>query len=135
MATPVKYKQPRLVNVVSVLLVATLLAAGWAGYEMVRVAFLRQEAYRMLEETGSAFAGRRQLYRKDAREREALRARMESQIRGVGVDDPEMETWIDVEGPTATLGAVFTAEYHWPFDVLEPYVRDVQIEHVVTLPD
>lgn len=135
MATPVKYKQPRLINVVSVTLVIALLAAGWAGYEAVRVGFLRQEAYRMLEETGSAFAGRRQLYRTDARERDALRSRMESQIRSVGVDDPDLETWIEVDGPTAKLGVVFTAQYHWPFDVFEPYTRDVQLEHTVTLPD
>jgi hypothetical protein len=135
MAQPVTYKKPRVVNVVSVILVVGLLAAGWAGYEMVRVAFLKQEAYRMLEETGSGFAGRRQLYRRDARELEYLRSRMESQIRSVGVDDPEMESWIEIEGPSARFGAVFSASYHWPFDVLQPYVRDVQIEHIVALPD
>lgn len=135
MAQPVKYKQPRVVNVVSVIFVVTLLAAGWAGYEMVRVGFLRQEAFRMLEETGSAFVGRRQLYRKDASELEHLRNRMESQIRSVGVDDPDLESWIELEGNSAQFGAVFTARYHWPFDVLEPYGRDVQIEHIVALPD
>ena len=134
-AEPVKYKQPRVINVVSVVLVLLLAAGGWAGYEMIRVAFLRQEAFRVLEETGSTFAGRRQLYRKDAREREALRGRMESQIRQIGVDDPELESWIEVEGTAANFGAVFTAEYHWPFDVLEPFRRDVQIEHLVTLPE
>jgi hypothetical protein len=89
----------------------------------------------MLEETGSGFSGRRQLYRRDAREVENLRNRMESQIRSVGVDDPDMESWIEIEGPTARFGAVFTVWYRWPFDVLQPYGSDVQIEHVVTLPD
>lgn len=135
MAQPVKYKQPRVVNVVSVIFVAALLAAGWVGYELVRVGFLRQEAFRMLEETGSAFAGRRQLYRKDASELDHLRQRMESQIRSVGVDDPDLESWIEIEGNSAQFGAVFTAWYHWPFDVIAPYGRDVQIEHVVALPD
>ncbi len=135
MAQPVKYKQPRVINVVSVILVLLLLAGGWTVYEMVRVGFLKQEAYRMLEETGSTFAGRRQLFRKDERARDQLRSRMESQIRGVGVDDPDIETWIDVEGSAVVLGAVFTARYHWPFDVLEPIARDVQIEHQVALPE
>lgn len=135
MAQPVKYKKPRAVNVVSVIFVLCLLAAGWAGYEVVRVGFLKQEAFRMLEETGSSFAGRRQLYRRDARELENLRNRMESQIRSVGVDDPELESWIEIEGPSARFGAVFTAWYHWPFDVFEPYGKDVQIEHIVALPD
>ncbi len=135
MAQPVKYKKPRAVNVVSVIFVLCLLAAGWAGYEAVRVGFLKQEAFRMLEETGSSFSGRRQLYRRDARELESLRNRMESQIRSVGVDDPELESWIEIEGPSARFGAVFTAWYHWPFDVFEPYGKDVQIEHVVALPD
>lgn len=135
MAQPVKYKKPRAVNVVSVIFVLCLLVAGWVGYELVRVGFLKQEAFRMLEETGSSFSGRRQLYRRDAREVENLRNRMESQIRSVGVDDPELESWIEIEGPSARFGAVFTAWYHWPFDVFEPYGRDVQIEHIVALPD
>jgi hypothetical protein len=132
---PVRYKQPRIINIVSVTVVLLLLAAGWVGYEVVRTTFLEQEAYRVLEETGSTFAGRRQLYRKDAREREALRARMQSQLVGIGIDDPEVETWIEVDGNRANLGAVYTTWYHWPFDVLSPYGRDVQIEHQVVMPE
>lgn len=135
MAQPVKYKQPRIINVVSVTLVLLLLAGGWAGWEMMRVAFMRQEVFRVIEETGSNFAGRRHLYRKDAQQRDALRGRMESQIRQLGVDDPELETWIDVDGQLADFGAVYTAEYHWPFDVFAPIRRDVQLDHHVALPE
>ncbi len=132
---PVRYKQPRVINVVSVTVVVLLVAAAYAGYEAIRVSFIKQEAYRVLEETSSTFAGRRQLYRKEARERELLRTRMASQLEGVGVLDPEMETWIEVEGGVAKFGAVYTAWYHWPFDVLAPIGADVQIEHVLTLPE
>ncbi len=135
MAQPTKYKQPRVINVVSVTLVIVLLSAAWAGYEMIRIGFLRQEAFRMVEETGSTFAGRRQLYRKNAAERDALRLRMESQIRSVGVNDPDLESWIEVEANSVHLGAVFTVWYRWPFDLLEPFPRDVQIEEIVVLPE
>ena len=89
----------------------------------------------MVEETGSTFAGRRQLYRKNAAERDALRLRMESQIRSVGVNDPDLESWIEVEANSVHLGAVFTVWYCWPFDLLEPFPRDVQIAEIVVLPE
>lgn len=132
---PVKYRQPRAINVVSVIVVLTLLAAGYAGYEIVMGTFLQQEAYRVLEETSSTFAGRRQLYRKDDQQREQLRVKMESQIRSIGVTDPDLETWIDVDGTRSTFGVVFTAYYHWPFDVLEPIPHEHQLEHELVMVD
>jgi hypothetical protein len=135
---PVRYKQPRAINLVSVTVVLLLVAGGYAAWEYGRVMFRRQEAYRVLEETGSALLGRSSLYREDAREREALRKRMAQQLREVGVTDPDAETWIDVESSgaqhEARCGVVYTAAYHWPFDVLAPIERDIQIEHTVVLP-
>jgi hypothetical protein len=135
MPSPVTYKPPRRINVVSVTVVACLLAAGWATYEWIRVMFLRQEAFRMLEETSSTFSGRRALYRQSPNEVELLRQRMESSIQGIGVEDPDLETWIELDGPNATFGAVFSAWYHWPMDVLAPVEREFQIEHAIALPE
>jgi hypothetical protein len=122
------------INPVSVTLVALLLAGGYAGYEFVRVEFTKQEAYRVLEETGSTFAGRHGLYRGDAKQREELRRKMEMQLVAIGISDPELETWIDVEADEAKLGVVYTAKYHWPFDVLQPIAREFQVEHALALP-
>lgn len=135
MAQPVTYKPPRRINVVSVTVVVMLAVAAWSGYEWIRVAFLRQEAFRMLEETSSTVSGRRGMYRNNPKELDLLRRRMESQIVGVGVDDPDLETWIEIEGTKANFGVVFSASYHWPMDVLEPIVREIQIEHVIDLPE
>lgn len=135
MAQPVKYKPPRRINPVSVTVVLALLAGAWTAYEGIRVAFLRQEAFRMLEEAGSTLSGRRGMYRQNPKEVDLLRSRMESQIVGIGVDDPDIETWIDIEGTKVSFGVVFTARYHWPMDVLEPIDRDIQIEHVIAVPE
>lgn len=122
-----------MINPVSVTLVALLLAGGYAGYEFVRVEFTKQEAYRVLEETGSTFAGRHALYRTDEKQREQLRRKMELQLVAIGISDPELETWIDVEPDAAKLGVVYTAKYHWPFDVLAPIDREFQVEHALPL--
>ena len=131
---PVKYRSPRVINPVSVTLVALLLAGGYAGYEFVRVEFAKQEAFRVLEETGSTFAGKHALYRSDPKQREELRRKMQSQLVAVGISDPALETWIDVEGDQAKLGVVYTAQYHWPFDVRAPITREFQVDYELALP-
>lgn len=131
---PVKYRSPRLINPVSVTLVALLLAGGYAGYEFVRVEFTKQEAFRVLEETSSTFAGRQSLYRADAKQRDELRRKMQLQLVAIGISDPAIETWIDVEGDQAMLGVVYTAQYHWPFDVRTPIDREFQVEYALALP-
>lgn len=127
---PVRYKKPRAINLVSVTLVLAVAALGYAGWEFARVLFLRQEAYRVLEETGSAFYGRRSLYRTEPLEVDALERKMMQRLREIGVSDPDAETWIEVEQDGAHFGVVYTAMYHWPLDVFAPIRRDVQIEHV-----
>ena len=131
---PVKYRSPRVINPVSVTLVALLLAGGYAGYEFIRVELTKQEAFRVLEETGSTFAGRHSLYRTDAKQREELRRKMQNDLVAIGVSDPALETWIDVEGEEAKLGVVYSTQYHWPFDVLTPIDREFQVEYVLALP-
>ncbi|MBC8070022.1 MAG: hypothetical protein IAG13_16915 [Deltaproteobacteria bacterium] len=128
---PVDYRKPRVINPVSVTLVAVLLAGGYAGYELVRVEFQRQEVFRVLEETGSTFAGKHSLYEKDAKQRELLRSRMQSQVVALGISDPELETWVDAAPGQAQLGVVYTASYHWPFDAFAPIAREIQLEHDV----
>ena len=130
---PVDYRKPRVINPVSVTLVVLLLAGGYAGYELVRVEFQRQEVFRVLEETGSAYAGKHSLYAKDAKQREQLRSRMQSQVVTLGISDPELETWVDAAPGGAQLGVVYTTSYHWPFDAVAPIPREIQLEHDVVL--
>ena len=130
---PVRYKKQRSINLVSVAVLLVVAAAGYAGWEFARVMYQRQEAYRVLEETGSAFLHRSWLFREDQFERDGLRKRMAVQLREVGVTDPNAETWIDLASDRAVIGVVYTATFHWPFDVLAPIERDIQIEHTVAL--
>lgn len=129
---PVKYKKPRAINAVTIALLLVVLAAGHAAYEFVRVDFHRREAYRVLEETGSNFAGQRGYLTRDWREREKLRIQMQQRLREIGIDDPDAETWIEVDDDGAHFGVVYTAWYRWPFDVRAPIRRDIEVEH--TLP-
>ncbi len=133
----VRYKQPRVLNVVSVTFLLVLVSAGYAAYEYVGVLFQRQEAYRVLEEHGSKLAARHKLYIRDNKEREVLRKHMHAELVRMGIEDPEMQTWIEVDtardnpgGPAGgRLGVVYTSRYHWPFDMLPPITRDEQVEH------
>jgi len=129
MATPIKYKPPRRLNVVSVPLFALLALGIYFAYQYVPLFFLKHEAYRVLEETGSTFHGYKGLYRSDARARELLRRKMESQLRAVGIDDPDLETWIDVEPGEGRVGALYSKWVHWPFEVLPRREVVYEIEH------
>ncbi len=134
MAQAVKYKKPRRINVVSVALAAFLAVFGYLAYQYLPLFLQKQEAFRVLEETGSAFSGRRAYYIEVRDATEALRRQMEGDLRRVGVDDPELESWIELDDAEARFGAVYSIWLDWPFDVIEKQEFVYEIEHVVTLP-
>ena len=134
MAQPVKYNRPRRINVVSIALVVLLALAAYAAYQFLPLYFQKQEVYRILEETGSTFAGRRAFYLEDGRARERLRRQMESEMRSKGVEDPELETWIEVDGPEVRFGAVYSAWVEWPFDVVAKQEHVYEVEHTIMVP-
>jgi len=134
MATPIKYKKPRRINVVSVTIVLLLLLAGYAAWQWAPLYFKRQEAYRVLQETGSKLAGRAGFYEQDGKAREELRRTMQRDLVNVGIDDPRIETWIEVDGKEVRLGVVYAAFIEWPLDVIEPQETVYEVEHVVVLP-
>jgi hypothetical protein len=134
MAVPVQYKKPRRINVVSVTLVLVLLLAGYAVYQWFPLYMMRNEAYRVLQETGSKLAGRAGYYEQDADAREELRQAMQRQLMNVGIDDPKLETWIEIEGKEVRLGVVYSAWIEWPLDVIDPQESVYDVEHVLVLP-
>jgi len=134
MATPVKYKKPRRINVVSVTLVLVLALAAYAAYQWLPLYFRRHEAYRVLQETGSKLAGRAGYYEADAQAREEMRRTMQRQLVEIGIDDPKIETWVEIEGKEARLGVVYSAWIEWPLDVVERQESVYEVEHVVVLP-
>lgn len=134
MSTPVQYKKPRRINVVSVTLVLLLLLAGYAAWEWAPIYFERHEAHRVLQETGSKIAHRASFYAQDEEAREDLRKTMQRQLVEVGIDDPRIETWIELEGKELRLGVVYSAWFEWPLDVIERHEIVQQVEHVLALP-
>ena len=134
MAQPVKYKRPRRINPVSVTVVLVLAALAYLTYQFLPLYLLRHEAFRVLEETGSKFAGSKGRYRTNPKEVDRLRREMDNELRRIGVDDPKMESWIEIHGKKTEFGIVYSKFVHWPFDVQEPHEIEYQVEHALELP-
>ena len=131
MAQAVKYKKPRRLNSVSLVLALVVAVGVYLGYQYFPLFLQKQEAYRVLEETGSAFSGRRAYYVNDAKAREALRGRMEGDLRRVGVNDPDLETWIELDDKEMAFGAIYSIYIEWPFEALPKQEYVYEVEHVV----
>ena len=133
MAEPIRYKQPSRINFVTVALVLALALGAYAAYQFLPLYVQRQDVYRVLEETASAFAGRRKQYIDEPKAREELRRKMEADIRNVDVQDPELETWIEVDANEARFGAVYSQWVEWPFDIVAPQEQVYEVEHKLVL--
>jgi len=131
MAQAIKYKKPRRINSVTLGLAVIAALIIFFSYQYLPLFLQKQEAYRVLEETASGFSGRRSYYLAERDASEALRRRMENDLRRVGIDDPQLETWIDLEEHEASFGAFYSVFVQWPFEVLEDQEFEYQIEHVV----
>jgi hypothetical protein len=131
MPQAVKYKRPRKINSVSVTLVLILALAGYMTYQFLPLYLLKQEAYRILEETGSQYAGKHSFYRADPKRMEKLQRKMNSDLRTIGVTDSELESWIEPDGPEVRFGCIFSVHVRWPFDVIEEHEFVFEQEHIV----
>lgn len=133
MDEPVKYKKPSRINVVSVTLFCALALGAVLAWQYVPLFLLRQEVYRVLEETGSTFMGRKGMYVEDDKAREELRAKMERELRTLGIHDPDAETWIEVEGREVHLGIVYDVPIEWPLGIVPPSEKLYEVEHVLVM--
>ena len=132
MAQPVRYKRPRKINVVSVSLVLLLAIAGYLTVTYLPLYLQQHEVHRVLEEHGSILASRKAYYLQHPEHREDLRKKMEGEIRRLGVGDPQLETWIEIDPSEARLGAFYTDTVTWAFDLIAPRQAEYELEHVVT---
>ena len=133
MAQALKYKKPRRINVVSVSLALAAALVAYLTYQYLPLYLQKQEARRVLEENSSKFAGRRGYYVQDARAREGLRMQMQSELGVIGINDPEIETWIEIEGNEAHFGVVYSAWVEWPYDIIERHEMVNEVEHVIPI--
>ena len=134
MATPVQYKKPRRINIVSVTLVLLLVVGGYAAYQYLPLYFMRHEAHRVLQETGSTLAGRARMYTRDDAAIEDLRLTMERNLMRIGITDPEMDTGIEIDGKEVRLRVEYYAWVDWPFGIIPRQRHEYEVEHHLVLP-
>jgi hypothetical protein len=131
MAQPVRYKRPRRINPVSVTVVLLLALAGYLTAAYLPPYLQQHEVYRVLEEHGSKVANRSAYYREHPENLEQLRRQMESEIRRIGVTDPELETWVEIDQHEMRFGAIYTETITWALDLFSPHLVEYEVEHVV----
>ncbi len=134
MAQAIKYKRPRKINFVSISIVAVLAFAAYMLSQYLPLYLRKQEAYRVLDETSSQFAGQKNRYLASEPHLLQLQQRMGNDLRLVGIDDPEMEHWIEVDNKsTVRFGVIYSETVTWPFDVIEPQTEEVELEYELAL--
>jgi hypothetical protein len=134
MAQAIRYKRPRKVNVVSVTLAAIAVIVGYLISQYLPIYLRKQEAYRVLDETSSQFSGAKNRYLASEPHRLQLEQRMGNDLRLVGIDDPEMEHWIEVDDKhTVRFGVLYSETVEWPWDVIAPQTEQVELEYVLAL--
>ena len=134
MAKAIKYKRQRKLNWVSITLILAALFIAYLISQYLPLYFRKQEAYRVLDETSSQFAGRKNRYLANDDQMIALQRRMENDLRLIGVTDPDMESWIEVDNKnTVRFGVIYSETISWPYDVIEPQTEEVELEYTLTL--
>ena len=134
MSEIVKYKRPRKINVVSVSLTLILIFLGYMASQYVPIWILRSEANRVLDEHTSKFSGAKNRYLQVEKDRKRLKAEMSTELRRVGINDPDMEVWLEVESQTEVLFGVLYSEYvNYPFELMPRKEIVEEIEYVLKL--
>ena len=125
-----KYKKPRKINAVSISLAFVAFVLGWVVYQYLPATLLKQEAYRVLDETASKFAHRKSLYLTSKPDLAKLRGKMNSQLRLVGIKDPAMESWIEIDDKHhVRFGVLYSYFIEWPGDVIKKQEKTVEMEY------
>lgn len=134
MAKTVHYKRPRKINPVSVSLTLAAMIGAYLTYQYLPIYLRKSEALRVLDETSSKFAGSKRRYLASPDHIEALRRDMHAELIRMGLTDPEMETWIEVDSEhMVQFGVAYGELLEWPYDVIEPRFETVQVEFDLVL--
>lgn len=129
MAKTVKYKRPRKINVWSVTIALVLALIVFLASKFLPLYLMRQEVFRVLDETSSKYTASAGRYYNVKQEAKRLRGEMANNIRRAGVTDPEAEFWIEAESENAVAFGVLYSEFtEWPFDIIEKQEEIVELE-------
>jgi hypothetical protein len=134
MAQALKYKRPRKFNVVTIALILIAMLIVFLLSQYIPLYFREQEAYRILDETSSQFAGKKNRYLASDPHIMQLQERMANDLRLVGITDPDMEYWIEVDNKnTVRFGVVYGETITWPWDIIPPQSKEVELEYTLAL--
>ncbi|TPV92873.1 MAG: hypothetical protein B7733_23555 [Myxococcales bacterium FL481] len=134
MVKTVKYKRPRKINPVSVSLAVAAAIVAYLTYQYLPVQLRKSEARRVLDETSSTFAGSKKRYLASPDHIETLRREMHTELYRLGLTDPEMETWIEVDSEQVIqFGVAYAELIEWPYDLIAPKLETVQVEYELVL--
>ncbi|MEE9384721.1 MAG: hypothetical protein V3V08_15060 [Nannocystaceae bacterium] len=134
MVKTVHYKRPRKINPVTVSLALAVSLSGYMAYQYLPMLLRKNEAARIIDETSSKFAGRKSRFLASAQRIEQLRKTMHADLVRVGISDPDMETWIEVDSIHAIrFGVAYAETIRWPHDWIEPQLRVFEVERDLEL--
>lgn len=133
MAEPVRYKQPRKLNWVVVVLLLALVGGAYLVWVYVPVSLRKSEVMRVLDETSSEFTGQSSRMMAERKLVDQLQRKMQSDIQLVGVEDPKAEYWIDLDSDDRVrFGVLYSDWIELPFS--EASERVVELEMLCTRP-
>lgn len=132
MTAPVHYKKNRF-NIVAIAIVLALAAAGYLAYKFLPSSLRESEVLRVLDEISSEFTGKAPRMLEVPAEVKNLQRKMISDLKDVGVEDPNAEYWIEIDSDDEVrFGVLYSDWIELPFG--EPLERVHELEMVCSRP-
>ena len=124
----VQYKKPRKLNIVVIAILAVLVVAGYLAYVYMPAYFRKSEVMRVLDETSSEFMGKSSRMLAERQLIDHMANQMGSEIRELGVNDPQAEFWIEVDDENQIrFGALYSDWIELPFIEAKEVVNELEM--------
>ena len=128
MTDQVQYKKPRKLNIVVIAILAVLVVAGYLAYVYMPAYFRKSEVMRVLDETSSEFMGKSSRMLAERQLIDHMANQMGSEIRELGVNDPQAEFWIEVDDENQIrFGTLYSDWIELPFTDAKEVVNELEM--------
>lgn len=128
MAEAVKYKQPRKLNIVVIVLLVVLAAGAYLAWVYMPAYLRKSEVMRILDETSSEFMGKSSRMLAERKLIDKMLNDMASDIRDLGVNDPNAEFWIEVDDVNQVrFGTLYSDWIELPFTEAKEVVNELEM--------
>ena len=133
MTEAVTYKQPRKFNWVVILILLVLISGAYLAWLYLPIALRKSEVMRVLDETSSEFTGQASRFLADKKLVDRMLRDMTGDIRGMGVEDPDAEFWIEIDSDDQIrFGVLYSEWIELPFS--EPREKVVELQMYCSRP-